>query len=98
MLEEMKESRMKVLANPNCSVSVSVATCNQHDIFQYREETVARTGLTTAILRIFLENQPEVLSSNVFVNDGKLTMSVTALVKNEKGASVEKIKSEIISL
>jgi len=26
MLEEMKESRMKVLANPNCSVSVSIAS------------------------------------------------------------------------
>ena len=91
MLEEMKESRMKVLANPNCSVSVSIA----NNMVFFSIETVAKP-LATAIVRIFLENQADILSSKVSVDDGKLTMSVTALVQNEKGVSIEKIKSEIM--
>jgi len=82
---------MKVLANPNCSVSVSIA----NNMVFFSIETVAKP-LATAIVRIFLENQADILSSKVSVDDGKLTMSVTALVQNEKGVSIEKIKSEIM--
>lgn len=105
ILEEMKESKSKKHVeggfnllvpcrnrNPNCSVTVTGSS----NVAFFGIESVAKPGLITVILKVFLKNEAEVLAANVSVNDGNLILAITALVQN--GAVVEKIKREIMSL
>ena len=78
--------------NPNCSVTVTVSS----NVAFFGIESVAKPGLITVILKVFLKNEAEVLAANVSVNDGNLILAITALVQN--GAVIEKIKREIMSL
>ncbi|XP_003609586.2 uncharacterized protein [Medicago truncatula] len=105
ILEEMKESKSKKHVergfnllvpcrnrNPNCSVTVTGSS----NVAFFGIESVAKPGLITVILKVFLKNEAEVLAANVSVNDGNLILAITALVQN--GAVIEKIKREIMSL
>lgn len=60
-------------------------TCVSSNMEFFGIEILARSGLATAILKIFVDNQAEILVANVSVNDGNLILAITALVQNGNG-------------
>ncbi|CAJ2634383.1 transcription factor bHLH125-like protein [Trifolium pratense] len=103
MLEDLKElikipviqgSLLIPCRNRNCSVSVTVS----NNVAFFGIESVAKPGLITLILKVFFNNQSEILAANVSVNDGILILAITALVQSGNSATIEKIKREIMSL
>lgn len=59
---------------------------------------MARQGLVTEIFMVFQKNSVEILDANVAVNDGQLTVTVTAIVNGSGGNVIEKIERDILSL
>ncbi|KAK2646452.1 hypothetical protein Ddye_021647 [Dipteronia dyeriana] len=99
-LEEKKNSSSSMVANggkistySNWNSSVNV-TISGYVVF-LGIRTRARHGMVTQIFMVFHKHGVEVLTGNVTVNHGQLTLTVTAFVDgNKDSVVVEKIKRD----
>ncbi|KAL5541797.1 hypothetical protein UlMin_009507 [Ulmus minor] len=98
MLEKLKETMaargrlMLPCASKNSSVSVTASG----NVAFFGIECPKQHGLVTKILMVFHKHEAEVLAANVAVNNGHLTMSVTAFVNGNGSSAIEEIKREIL--
>lgn len=106
MLEDLKEKMKSVEANLNLLIpcgnrnNSSVMVTVSSNVAFFGIQSVAKPGLVTVILKVFFNNQAEILAANVSVDHGNLILAITALIQHRHGnsATVEKIKKEILSL
>ncbi|XP_054785617.1 transcription factor bHLH167-like [Prosopis cineraria] len=82
-------------SNKNSSITVSVSG----NVAFFGVQSKARFGLITMIFKVFYKHNAEILAANVSVNNGELTLAITALLVNDDGNVIaEKIKREILGL
>lgn len=106
MLEKLKESSRSPMAatrslvfpctSRNSSVTVTVTACGSVALFGI--ESRKRHGFVTQIFMVFQKHRAEVLAANVVVNDGLLTLTVTAFVNGDESTTIEGIKRDILML
>ncbi|EXC03141.1 hypothetical protein L484_008473 [Morus notabilis] len=104
MLEKLKESSRSPMAATRSLVfpctsrnsSVTVTACGSVALFGI--ESRKRHGFVTQIFMVFQKHRAEVLAANVVVNDGLLTLTVTAFVNGDESTTIEGIKRDILML
>ncbi|KAF7813685.1 transcription factor UDT1-like [Senna tora] len=85
----------------NSSITVTLSASN---VAFFGIQSKAQPGLLTRIFKVFFNHNAEILAANVSVNNGDLTLAITALLphNNHNGGdgngTAEKIKTEILSL
>ncbi|KAK4283551.1 hypothetical protein QN277_000491 [Acacia crassicarpa] len=85
-------------SNKNSSITVSVS----RNVAFFGIQSKAQFGLITAIFKVFYKHNAEILAANVSVDNGELTLAITASLGNDGdnggNATAEKIRGEILGL
>ncbi|GMN46509.1 hypothetical protein TIFTF001_015690 [Ficus carica] len=107
MLENLKESTRPMApaaatgslvfpCTSRNSSSVTVTSCGSVAFFGIHSPM--RQGFVTQIFMVFQKHRAEVLAASVVVDNGLLTLTVTAFVNGNEGSTVEEIKRDILML